>query len=88
MNIHDLIACPTCHARLDESCRTPSGHTTTEHGSRLAGRRCPCGMALAPRRRLCDLCRDEYLQEGKNAHGRRRRAARQGGPSDVVQGGR
>jgi hypothetical protein len=73
VSIHALIACPTCHARLDESCRTPSGHTTTAHGSRLASRRCPCGAALGYRRSLCDDCRDERLRASKRAYLRRRR---------------
>lgn len=71
-----LLACPTCHARVGQTCRTKSGHTTTPHGSRLAPRLCECGALLGPRRRFCDPCRDRVNQENKNAWGRRARSAR------------
>lgn len=70
----DLIACPTCHAKVTETCRTRSGHTTTPHGSRLAPRLCLCGSLLAPQRRLCDPCRKSAIQASKNEHLRRIRA--------------
>lgn len=73
--IHDLIACPTCHARVDETCRTRSGHTTTPHSSRLAPRLCPCGSQLAARRRYCDPCRDRIDQANRYAGVVRFRAA-------------
>lgn len=70
-----LIACPTCHARAHETCRTESGHTTTPHGSRLIGRLCICGEPLAPRRRYCDPCRDETDRRNKRESSRRTRGA-------------
>lgn len=80
--IHQLIACPYCRARIDQSCKTRSGHTTYAHACRLTPRLCPCGALLAPNRGYCDHCRDRATQESKNASGRRRRAARR----HVVQG--
>ena len=74
MNVHDLIACPTCHARVDQPCRSASGHTTT-HSNRLAPRLCPCGMTLKPRRTLCDWCATQSIKATKRAYARRKRAA-------------
>ena len=76
VNVTSLLACPTCHAKVGQTCRTCTGHATTMHGSRLTARLCRCGAVLAPRRRYCDPCRDAALQEAKNASARRRRAER------------
>lgn len=67
LDVSQLIACPTCRAKVTESCRTRSGHTTKPHGSRLAPRLCPCGSLLAPRRRYCDPCRDRIDAENRYA---------------------
>lgn len=72
--VHDLVACPTCRARVDECCRTPSGHTRPPHKSRLAPRLCPCGAPLARRRRYCDPCRDRIDKENRYAGVVRHRA--------------
>ena len=74
--ITGLIACPSCHARIDETCKTTSGHVTTPHTVRLVPRKCPCGADLpAPKRRMCDECSARSLQRSKNEHSRRRRRA-------------
>ena len=74
-DLGQLIACPTCRAKVTETCRTKNGRRTTPHGSRLAPRLCPCGSLLGWKRRLCDSCRDRLEQESKNAHLRRVRSA-------------
>lgn len=71
-----LIACPTCHAKVTEICRTRSGRRTTPHDSRLAPRLCCCGTLLAPRARYCEPCRDEANRASKRESQRRIRAAR------------
>lgn len=73
--LHDLIACPTCRARLDEMCRTSSGAGRASHSTRLVPRLCSCGSLLKPYRRLCDECGAESSRASKLAHVRRRRAA-------------
>lgn len=75
VDVHQLIACPTCRARVDETCKSATGHRTTPHASRLAPRLCPCGASLAPRRRLCDPCAAKALRVSKRDYLRRRRAA-------------
>lgn len=73
--ITGLIACPSCHARIDETCKTATGRVTTPHTVRLVPRLCPCGAGLpAPKRRMCDECSARSLQRSKNEHSRRRRA--------------
>lgn len=66
--VHELIACPTCRARVDESCRTPAGNVREPHTTRLVARTCPCGASLAPRKQLCERCR----QAARTATYRRR----------------
>lgn len=53
---HDLIACPTCLARMDESCKTKGGWS---HTTRLVKRVCSCGTALRPPEKICGFCRAE-----------------------------
>lgn len=53
----DLVACPTCLARLSETCKTRGGNPTNPHRERLASRRCVCGDLLAPRKVYCEPCR-------------------------------
>lgn len=76
-SVHDLIACPTCHARVDETCRTKRGNRTTPHGSRITPRLCPCGKSLQPQRRMCSPCVKETSLANKRAWNARRRAARE-----------
>lgn len=55
-DIAQMIACPTCRAKVCEPCHTATGNST-EHRLRLIPRRCRCGGLLAPgRRRYCDPC--------------------------------
>lgn len=70
-----LIACPTCHARATQSCRTRSGHTCSDHDTRLIRRRCRCGEHVKAKARYCDSCGARALQLAKNEHARLRRAA-------------
>ena len=70
-----VIACPTCHARADQMCRTASGHTTTPHGGRLIPRCCPCGAQVKGRRWLCDPCRSEATRQSNRLSRERRRAS-------------
>src|SRR5690349_21088730 len=72
----DLIACPTCHAKITEVCRTPSGHSTDEHDTRIVSRRCGCGDPIPPRCKYCPTCRAKRDQASKNEHNRLLRAAR------------
>ena len=71
VDLSTLIACPTCHARVDQTCRTRSGHTTTAHANRLVRRKCGCGGELEGKRRYCDDCRDERNRVNKRAYYRR-----------------
>lgn len=52
-----LIACPTCHATVTQTCRTAGGNPTADHADRLVTRRCPCGALLEPRKQWCEPCR-------------------------------
>lgn len=72
-DLSKLIACPTCRAKVTETCRTKNGRRTTPHGSRLAPRLCICGALLGNKRRLCDDCRDESIRLSKRDHLRRLR---------------
>jgi hypothetical protein len=74
IDVHDLIACPTCFARVDETCRTRGGNVTGPHGSRLAPRLCSCGGRLKHQRRMCDACAHEATRISKRDYLRRRRA--------------
>lgn len=53
----DLIACPTCRARIAQSCKTKAGNPREPHVTRLVPRRCPCGARLAARKTYCEDCR-------------------------------
>lgn len=76
---HLYLACPTCHARIDQLCRTRTGHHRTPHTSRLVPKRCGCGETIGFNRKLCDTCRDDARREngrrGMQATRARRRAA-------------
>lgn len=52
----ELIACPTCRARMDERCRTSDG---ASHKRRLVKRVCSCGGPVRPREPMCGFCRAE-----------------------------
>lgn len=53
-DVAQMIACPTCLAKVCEPCRTASGNAT-EHQLRLIPRRCRCGSLLTGRL-YCDAC--------------------------------
>lgn len=53
---HDLIACGTCYARMDERCKTTTGK---DHNRRLVKRVCACGGSIRPREQICGWCRAE-----------------------------
>jgi hypothetical protein len=55
---HDFIACPTCHARMDEKCQRRNGKESS-HSSRLVRRVCACGASVRPREPMCGFCRAE-----------------------------
>jgi hypothetical protein len=73
---HDLIACPTCHARMDELCRTSGGYTRRPHTNRLVRKVCPCGATLGYHKGLCEPCLRRNLRYRKRIQQRRRLARR------------
>lgn len=76
VNVADLIACPTCHAKGGETCKSRGGNPVLPHTSRIVARYCQCGVPLpyrrGSRRKLCDDCRHEEACASK-----RRARARQ-----------
>ena len=56
----DLIACPTCGARITERCRSASGRRAdVEHANRILPRRCACGGLPVSSSPYCRECRHE-----------------------------
>jgi hypothetical protein len=76
MDVHGLKACPTCHARLDERCRTKTGNPRHPHPSRLVAKVCGCGAPLGRYRKLCDDCHLRNRRESVKYASRRLRARR------------
>lgn len=78
--VADLVACPTCGAKLSEPCRTGSGNAT-RHVDRVLPRRCPCGNPMQPGSFFCTSeCRSQaraatYERREKRNPTRERRAA-------------
>ena len=73
--VHELIACPVCNARIDQTCKTATGHTRSRvHPARIVSRRCPCGGPVQPRRTLCQPCARENARESQRIYVRRKRA--------------
>lgn len=56
---HDLIACPACHARMDEPCKTKK---RTNHATRLVKRVCSCGDPVRQNEPMCPTCRAEIAR--------------------------
>lgn len=57
VNVHDLRACTTCPARVDEHCRTADGERAHKpHAGRLTPRLCPCGELPLGTSRHCGGC--------------------------------
>ncbi|KAB2808339.1 hypothetical protein F9L07_22755 [Pimelobacter simplex] len=71
-DVSELIACPTCHARVVERCKSATGTPRSPHVNRLVPRRCPCGESLDDRKQFCEWCRREARQE---TYARRERRA-------------
>lgn len=67
-DLRTLIACPTCHAKVTECCRTRNGAKTHEHTNRLAPRLCPCGELPGRRRTVCEACARENDRRAKRAY--------------------
>jgi hypothetical protein len=59
----DLIACPTCGARMDERCKTLNGDGPADHRRRLVKRVCSCGGPVRPQEPMCGFCRAEMARE-------------------------
>lgn len=55
--LDQMIACPTCHAKVTQTCRTKTGNRTHDHGSRIVPRMCPCGEPIDGRASYCAECR-------------------------------
>lgn len=57
---HELIACPTCLARMDEKCRQPDGANRRRTcAARLVKRVCSCGGRVRHKEEVCGFCRAE-----------------------------
>jgi hypothetical protein len=76
-----MIACPTCHARVDQMCHTATGHHREPHATRLIPKRCPCGELVEAGKKVCEDCRAlarrENGRRGMQATRARRRAAKE-----------
>lgn len=77
VDVHELRACLTCPARVDECCRTTSGAWTEAHAGRLVSRRCSCGALITGygNARMCAACAYESHKTSQRESARRRRAA-------------
>lgn len=80
LDVSKLIACPTCHAKVTERCKSAGGIGRSPHVNRLAPRLCPCGELLGGRKQLCEWCRREaraatYADREKRVPTRLRRKA-------------
>ena len=75
-----VLACPKCGAMSNESCKTKTGHTTSEHAERTVKRRCACGMNVGSRKTMCSTCSKASYAESQIRHMRQvaaRKVARQ-----------
>lgn len=69
VSVHELRACLTCTARVDERCRSRSGQLCEPHVGRLAPRLCSCGDSLsAPNALRCARCAHERHKEQQRIH--------------------
>jgi hypothetical protein len=77
VKITDLIACPTCHARITQACRARSGGPNGKpHPNRLVAQRCVCGAVKPRHRKLCPPCAKENRRIS-NLYSARRKRRRQ-----------
>ncbi len=67
-----LIACPTCRALINESCKTRNGHRRSHHKERLMDRVCPCGSPAQDFGLYCEPCAE--LSKRRNWRESKRRA--------------
>ena len=58
-----LVACPTCGAKVNQQCRTSGGHPAASHKSRIVARLCDCGAKTAANKTMCDPCSQESRRE-------------------------
>lgn len=72
-----LIACPTCQATIDQSCRDVDGVWTSNHPARVVRRRCHCGSDAGEGSTYCGPCSDNAKRESWRASKRRARARRE-----------
>lgn len=72
----DMTACPTCHCKAGERCRTASGNPARRaHSTRLVARFCACGEVLPWHRKFwCDPCYLASLRKAQREYAARRRA--------------
>lgn len=75
-NVHDLRACLSCPARMDEPCVTRRGKTSRNpHAGRLVRRVCSCGAQLAwAHAARCPACAYERHRAQDREWRRRQRA--------------
>lgn len=55
----ELIACPTCLAKMDERCKSKRGRP--DHSRRLVKRVCSCGGPIRPQEPICAYCRADRV---------------------------
>lgn len=72
----DLIACPTCHARVGDRCLSRTGlPARRSHSTRLVPRLCECGEVMPGHRKFwCDKCYRNSLREAQREYAARRRS--------------
>jgi hypothetical protein len=58
-----LVACPTCGAKVGQSCRTKNGNRAGSHKDRLTPRLCECGSVATPNCTMCDPCREQSRKD-------------------------
>lgn len=75
VDMHELYACTTCPARVDEPCVTSGGNRVKyrHHAGRLAPRLCRCGGTVNNNARMCPSCANaaHRVQQALSAQKRR-----------------
>lgn len=76
VDAHELRACLSCPARVDEPCVTSSGNVSKrDHVGRLVKRSCRCGRAVVRNATRCPSCAHERHKEQQRIHISIKRAA-------------